>query len=367
MDEAEMKENEMNPKSKIHVLIVDDSLTVRKKVIEILKKAADITISGEARDGRDAIEQAKRLKPDVILMDIVMPVMSGLAAIEYIMTYQPIPIVIHSSAENRGETYKTWDAMMSGALAKIEKTDADKNPEKWEKDLIRTVRAASRVKISRRRKYALRKKKEKRTDIQQQVVSGDYNIVTFGASTGGPGVIANILKAFPLDFRLPILLVIHIPDSPIHTFPDWLNEHCGLNVAFASNGESLNGKKGKVFVGPPGKHMIVEHNRIRLLDSPPVNFCKPSIDVLFHSLAQDKHISPIAALLTGMMEDGALGLKAIGEAGGYTICQNKDTSIVFGMARAAIEIEAAGVVLPDYQIAREILSLARIGQKGRDR
>ena len=356
----QVKSKFQNPNSKIRVLVVDDSLTVRKKITDILRKAPDIAIAGEARDGKEAIEQAKKLKPAAILMDLVMPVMSGLAAIEYIMSHHPVPIVVHSSAENRGETYKTLDALMAGALVEIEKTEAQKNPEKWEKDLIRTLRAASRIKVSRRRKPYLRRQKGEAVTAVRQLDTGGYNIVAIGASTGGPGIIAHILKAFPSDFRLPVLLVIHIANSSNNTFADWLNENCSLNVAFASNGEPLNQVEGRVFIAPPDKHMVVGRNRIRLVDSPPVNHCRPSVDVLFHSLAQSNYMKPIATLLTGMGRDGALGLKAINNNGGYTICQDKKTSVVFGMPKAAIDMGAADVVLPNYHIAETIMELTNM-------
>ncbi len=349
---------------KIRVLIVDDSLTVRKKVVEILKTSSDISIVGEAKNGKEAIELTKQLRPSVILMDIVMPVMSGLSAVEYIMAHQPTPIVIHSSSQNRGEIYKTWDAMKSGALAKIEKTDADKDYRKWENDLIRTVKSASRVKVIRHREFPLMGNKIKKQDIQPGVIRRVYNIVALGASTGGPGVIANILNYFPPDFRLPILLVIHMSKSSNTTFSGWLNDNCNLNVAFASDGEPLNGQKGRVFIAPPDKHMTVSQNRIQLLDSPEINFCRPSVDVLFQSLATDKKIRPVAILLTGMGQDGALGLKAIRDNGGYTICQDENTSTIFGMPKAAIKMKASDVVLPDHQIAQSIMKLVWVKDRG---
>ena len=347
-----------NRKSKIEVLVVDDSLTVRKKIIEILKTVPDISIAGEARNGQEAIELTEKLRPSVILMDIVMPVMSGLAAVEYIMVHKPTPIVVHSSAEHRGETYKTWDAMKAGALAKIEKTDAEKDTEKWENDLIQTVRAASRVHVIRRRKTAHMRQDLKKPVVRPQVGVGDYNIVAIGASTGGPGVIANILKDFPSDFKLPVLVVIHMPNSSENTFAEWLNENCSLNVDPAFDGELLNGKTGRVFIASSDKHLTVKRNRIRLLDSPQVNFCRPSVDVLFQSLAEDRSIKPIATLLTGMGQDGALGLKAVRDYGGYTICQDEATSVIYGMPKAAANMGAADAVLPDYKIAEKIITLA---------
>ena len=204
------------------------------------------------------------------------------------------------------------------------------------------------------------RKDQQKPDIRLSAGTGDYNIVAIGASTGGPGVIINILKDFPADFRLPILLVIHMPDSSGNTFAEWLNQNCSLNVRTASEGDLLNRANGKVFVAPPGKHLIIKHNKIQFIDSPPVNFCRPSIDILFQSLAEDHGLRPIATLLTGMGQDGAIGLKDIRNNGGYTICQDETTSIIYGMPRVAEKMGAASIVLPDYQIAGKIISLEKL-------
>jgi len=351
-----------NPKSKIKVLVVDDSLTVRKRVIEILGTAPDMAVVGEAGDGKEAIELTEKLRPSVILMDIVMPVMSGLTATEYIMAYHPTAIIILSSSENRGAEYKSWDAMKAGALAKIRKDDAEKDHEKWKRNLISAVRAASRVHVIRRKGSLLKEHTVKDPGIGLETGTGDYNVIAIGASTGGPGVIANILKMLPHDLALPVLLVMHIADTPKNTFARWLNDNCSLHVSFASDGESLKGEKSRAFVAPPGKHMVVARGNIRLLDTPEVNFCKPSVDTLFQSIARDKTKRAIGVLLTGMGQDGALGLKAIRDNGGYTICQDESTSMIFGMPKAAIDIGAADEVLPDHRMAKRIIALTKVGK-----
>lgn len=336
----------------VRVLVVDDSLTVRKTVVEVLEKESDILVTGEAKDGYEAIELTKRLDPDVVLMDIVMPVMSGLAAVEYIMAHMPRSIVIHSSFADRGESHRTWDAEMAGALAALDKSVSAKDPEKWERDLVRTVRAASRVRPSGQGKSPDKKKK-----IPERMTA-DYNLVAIGVSLGGPAVIARILNALPTGFPLPILLVIHSSVSE-KSFSEWLNDNCGLSVKVAMEGESIIRGPGRVFVAPTGRHMTVRRGKVQLVDSMPVNFCRPSIDVLFHSIAEGRDNKPIGVLLTGMGKDGADGLKAIKTNGGFTICQDESTSIVFGMPKAAIAINAADIVLPDNRIAGEILSLVK--------
>lgn len=350
----------------IRVLIVDDSLTVRKEIGRILRTSPGITIAGEAGDGQEAIAATKKLRPDVIVMDIVMPVISGPEAVEQIMSAVPCPIVILSSSTNRGERYKTWDALLAGAVARIEKTDVEKNPSRWEQELIMTVRAAARMKVEGLRHYQSPVDRDEAKITDRPPDTRDrYNVVAFGGSTGGIGVIANILRALPTGFALPVLLVIHLADTQESTFGRWLDGHCRLKVAFALGGERLVDHGGSVLIAPPGRHMIVTDGTIRLDASPPVNFCRPSVDVLFDSLARDDQTTPIAVLLTGIGWDGARGLRAIKKNGGYTICQDESTSIVFGMPRAAIELGAANAVLPDHKIVSKIVALAGSMRAGR--
>jgi two-component system, chemotaxis family, protein-glutamate methylesterase/glutaminase len=343
---------------KISVLIVDDSLTVRKTIAKILNQTLDIIVKGEAKNGKEAIELNDKLNPDVILMDIVMPVMNGLSATEYIMSHKPTAIIIHSSSNQRGEMYKTFDALATGALALVEKSLANTDYETWQMELEQTIRAASHIKVRKKNKIvALGEIKS--VGIRRQRSGNDFNIIAMGASTGGPGILLNILKPLSFDFRVPILLVLHIAKTRTNTFANWLDENCNLDVRFAVDGESINGYAGRVFIAPPEKHMVVQAGRIKLLDSKPVNFCKPSVDVLFNALAKDKTVKPIAVLLTGMGDDGAKGLKNIRASKGYTICQDKKTSIVFGMPKKAIELDAAMQVLPDYKIIEKIYSLLK--------
>jgi two-component system, chemotaxis family, protein-glutamate methylesterase/glutaminase len=344
---------------KISVLIVDDSLTVRKTITKILNQTSDIIVKGEAKNGKEAIALNEKLNPDVILMDIVMPVMNGLSATQYIMSHKPTAIIIHSSSNQRGEMYKTFDALATGALALVEKSLANTDYDTWQMELEQTIRAASNIKVRKKNKI-ITLRKVKSFGRRSQRIGNDYNIIAMGASTGGPGIILNILKPLPFDFRVPILLVLHIAKTRTNTFAHWLNENCNLDVRFAVDGESINGYSGRVFIAPPEKHMSVQAGRIKLLDSKPVNFCKPSVDVLFNALAKNKTIKPIAVLLTGMGDDGAKGLKNIRESNGFTICQDENTSIVFGMPKKAIELDAAMQILPDYQITEKIYSLIKM-------
>lgn len=342
----------------IRVLIADDSLTVRKKVGQILSPVPGIALAGEAENGKEAVTKAKELDPDVIIMDLVMPVMSGLAAIEYIMSFHPCPIIVLSSAKNRGLRFNLWDAMLAGAVAGIEKSDTGLADQEWDQNLVRTVQAAARIKVAASRKNEC-KTQVFDSGIQKKIsLKGNgYNVVALGVSTGGPGIVAGILKALPKEFNLPILLVIHISESSENTFVEWLNDNCPFTVAYAQGHENLSRCGGQVLVAPPDRHMVVDGQHIKILDTPPVNFYRPSVDELFFSLALDRAVKPVSVLLTGMGSDGAKGLKAIREAGGLTICQDEATSIVFGMPQAAIKINAADMVLSSHDISQHIIRL----------
>jgi two-component system chemotaxis response regulator CheB len=337
----------------IRVLIADDSLSVRKMLRDILEYDAGISVVAEAENGKKTIAEAKRLHPDVILMDIVMPVVSGIDAIAQILATCPCPIVVVSSTKERESIYQRWDAIMAGAVANIEKMDYQADPEKWERELIRTVKAATRVRVKSRRRRPVVIPHDKQLGRKRQ----QYDLVTFGVSTGGPGVIAGILRDIPRSFNLPILLVIHLAESQGCSFVNWLDGNCHFKVRLATGNELLAELGGQVLVAPPQKHMIVRNGRVLLTDEPPVNFCRPSVDVLFDSLARERASNIIGILLTGMGRDGANGLKALKENGAFTICQDESSSVVFGMPKAAISIDAAETVLSADMISEKIVEL----------
>ena len=340
----------------IKVLIVDDSLTIRKKVAELIENDPEMKVAGVAENGKKAIELVKSLLPDVILMDLVMPVKDGQEATELIMAYHPTPIIIHSSAENRGEEYKTMDALSAGALDFIEKTCPD-----WEKEIIYRIKRASRIKVVTHLKRKMLPKKDAAVPaINAGTSANGYNLLVIGASTGGPKVVFELLGRLPSNFPVPVIVVIHVPDLFMSSMAEWLNNNTSLLVKNPTDGETFKDKQRTVYLAPPGRHLIIQGSNLRLISTSPVNYCRPSIDVLFESVAGDNRLSPIAVLLTGMGRDGAKGLKAIRDSGGYTIAQDEKTCIVFGMPRAAIMIGAATTILPDFEIPPKIMRLVGI-------
>ena len=342
----------------IRVLVVDDSITARNRITQILREIPEISVIAEAKDGAEAVSKTQMLRPDVILMDLVMPKMNGIQATERIMSTCPRPIIVISSIVNRKNTYDLWEAMAAGAVANMEKTEMDRNAARWKMELMCQIQAAVRIPWKSLKRNRFRDSASRKiVPDKQAIATTDYNLVALGVSTGGPGVLARILQFLPKTFPIPILVVIHISETQDTGFADWLNGTCKLDVRFASRGENINDLQGQVLIAPPSYHTVVKNGKIDLNSTPYVNYCRPSVDTLFFSLANEKHINPVGILLTGMGKDGAQGLKAIKETGGFTICQDESTSTVFGMPKAAIDIDATHTVLPDHQIAKKILSL----------
>lgn len=349
--------------SKIRVLVVEDSLTVLKRLVEVLAADPQIEIVGEASDGKRAIELAKRLKPDIITLDMMLPVMSGLAVTEYIMAHFPTPILIVSSSTNRGELFRTYDALAAGAVDVLDKPKGDEPDGSWEKRLLAAVKLVSRIKVithPRMRMGALGRVPLPASPVPPTGVDpapGQCEVVAIGASTGGPAAVIDVLRALPADYPFPILLVLHIGEPFGAGFADWLDGLTAHRVRYARDGEVL-GTKGRVLMAPVDRHMAVENGVIRLHGGPERHSCRPSVDVLFESVAREFGSCAVGALLTGMGRDGATGLLDIRRAGGFTIAQDEASSVVYGMPREAAIIGAAQKILPLAEIGPALAALA---------
>lgn len=351
----------MNPKSAqrpVRVLVVDDSLTARKHLMEVLAADPGFEIVGEGTNGKDAIELCQRLKPDVITLDMVMPVMSGLTATEYIMAYCPTPILIVSASVNRKDALRTLDALAAGAVDVLDKPSADSAGDPpWTRRFLSAVRVASRVRVVTRPRPV---GGAEAAEIAAPAVDGQYRFVAIGASTGGPQALMEILRGLPADFSLPILLVVHLDARFDASFRDWLDSLGGPPVRHAEDSMPLPkpGTRG-VWLAPADRHLIVDAGKLRLSAAPERNSCRPSVDALFESVAREGGAQAIGCLLTGMGVDGAAGLAAMREAGAMTLAQNEATSVIFGMPGAAIARGAAVRVLALDEFAPTLALLAR--------
>jgi two-component system chemotaxis response regulator CheB len=351
---------------KIRVLVVEDSLTVRRRLCEVLAADPGIEITAEAEDGRRAIELCRDLRPDVVTLDMMLPVMSGLAATEYIMAHCPTPILIVSSSTNRRELFKTYEALAAGAVEVLEKPSGVEPDVQWAERLISTVKLVSRIKVishPRARLGPLGWPAPAPIIAPARVPTpaapaAALRVVALGASTGGPSAIIEILRALPPVYPLPVLLVLHIGEPFGSAFAEWLDGQTSHAVSFARDGEPLAGARGRVVMAPPDRHVVVRGERLFLTSDPERHSCRPSVDVLFSSLARECGPASVACLLTGMGRDGAEGLLAIRRAGGYTIAQDEATSIVYGMPKEAVLLGAAQRVLPLAAIGPALVSLA---------
>jgi two-component system, chemotaxis family, protein-glutamate methylesterase/glutaminase len=347
---------------KIRVLVVEDSVTVRENLIGILGAEPDIEVIGVAEDGSRAIELCQQARPDVITMDMMLPVMSGLSATEYIMAHCPTPILVVSASINRGELFKIYEALAAGAVDVLEKPTDLEPSGAWQRRFIAMVKLVARIRVithPRARLMSLTRRTPENPPLalEPRTPLSSYDVVAIGASTGGPGAILEILRSLPEKFRLPILLVLHINEPFGAAFADWLDAQTSRPVLFARDGMPVVAAAGHVVVAPGDRHMIVREGRVHLTGAPERHSCRPSVDVLFESVATEYGASAAACLLTGMGRDGALGLLKIRQAGGMTIAQDEASCVVYGMPREAALIGAAMHVLRLPDIGARIAAL----------
>jgi two-component system chemotaxis response regulator CheB len=354
--------------AKIRVLVVEDSLTVRKRMVDVLSSDPDLEVVGEAEDGQRGIELCETLRPDVVTLDMMLPVMSGLAATEFIMAYCPTPILIVSASMNRGEVFKTYEALAAGALDVLDKDSVGDSGTEWEQRLVSTVKLISRIKVithPRGRRGVTPFRGTPAVSAPAPAPGRNLRAVAIGVSTGGPAALIDILRRLPAEFPLPIIIVIHISKLFAPAFAEWLDSQTPISVSYARDGQPIPPVGAtRVLLAPPDVHLVVRQDRLRYSNDAEVHSCRPSVDVFFESVASELGDRAAACLLSGMGKDGARGLLAIRQAGGRTIAQDETTSVVFGMPREGIMLGAAEQILPLDRIAPALVALARAGAPG---
>lgn len=334
----------------LRVIVVEDSSTVREHLCAVLRRDPEIDVVAQASDGRRAIDLCRELRPDLVTMDMAMPVLSGLAATESIMAYCPTPILVVSSSDNRGEALGTCDALAAGAVDALDKPRGDETDAAWEKLFVARVKLVARVRPIthlRGRLAALGGWRGEARQVEPRATGGvRRTALVLGASTGGPGAIVRTLRPLPKGFELPILLVLHIGEAFGEAFAEWLGRELGRRVERARDGDLLADLTGRIVIASGDRHLTLARGRVCLTDAPPRHSCRPSVDVLFESAARELGAGAVGCLLTGMGRDGASGLLDIRRAGGLTVVQDESTSVVYGMPREAVLLGAVEHVLP---------------------
>jgi two-component system chemotaxis response regulator CheB len=352
---------------RIRVAVIEDSATVRRHLVEVLSSDPEIEVVGEAADGREGVALCARARPDVVTMDMMLPVMNGLEATEQIMAHWPTPILIVSASTNRGELFRTYEAMAAGAVDVLEKPRGDESDDDWTVRFLATIKMVSRIRVITHLRGRLASRAALRLPASTVQSRRPCLLAAIGASTGGPGAVVAVLRALPEEFQLPILLVLHIGAPFGASFAEWLDTQIGRQVRLAEDGMPLNAVGARVMMAPPDRHLILRGGRLHLTTDPERHSCRPSVDVLFESVAHEIGAASAACLLTGMGRDGAAGMLAIRKAGGLTIAQDEATSVVYGMPREAVLLGGAELVLPLPEIGPTLASYAGTPHISRER
>ncbi len=343
----------------IKVLVVDDSSLVRKIVTDILEKDPGIRVVGTANNGKTAIFRNQELDPDVITMDIEMPILDGLAALKQIMATKPKPVIMMSVLTQHGAD-ATFKALELGAVDFIPKASTlmSMSVEEIGDLLVKKVKSVYKSKLNINKIEAEKNNSvNQKADIKPLLKTVSDKIVAIGTSTGGPSALINVFKKFPEKFPSPVLVVQHMPEGFTTAFSKRLNDSSNLEVKEAEDGDLV--LPGHGYVAPGHSHMNIvkvgDKYKLRVFKAEKVSGHMPSIDVLFDSMAEYVGNRSVGVIMTGMGKDGSEGLLRIKSEGGYTIAQNEETSVVYGMNRVAVEIGAVNEIVTLSEITDKIV------------
>ncbi len=344
------------------VLIVEDSLVIRQLLAHIISRDPRLQLVGAVSSGEEALQELPRLRPNVISMDIRLPGMDGLEATRRIMSEMPTPIVVIADAVEDLSLKISMNALRSGALSVVEKPvgTTSRQYEAIADTICTQLFIMSQVPVIRRRSIGPRQ-----ASVRDPPSAGPVaplknvarpSIIAMAASTGGPPAFARLLGALPADFAVPILLVQHMGAPFMEGFASWLDGLTPLRVAIARDRELPI--DGHVYVAPGDRHLTLSpQGMLRVGSGPPVSGQRPSATVLFQSMAATAGAQACGVLMTGMGEDGAVGLSALRRAGGFTITESAHSAVVYGMPAAAVRLGGSSISLPIDQIAPRILRL----------
>jgi two-component system, chemotaxis family, protein-glutamate methylesterase/glutaminase len=343
----------------IKILLVDDSSLMRLLIIDILKSDTSIEVIAAASNGKEAVEKTLLYKPDVVVMDMNMGEYSGLYGIEEIMKIRPTPILILSAVGNND--FPTIEkGLKLGAVDYVNKPVLNNtNVEAVEYELIQKIKTAAMANIEAGVVMSETKAPIKTNNNVHTFSNLKYDVVVIGSSTGGPGAVENIIKNLPSNMAIPVVIAQHMPANFIPSFASRLNELSPLTITVARKGDVLS--PGCVYIAPGTRNMLVKRNEaggaeVDFTVKKFQEFNYPSVDCLMLSVAEIYGKRAIGVILTGMGRDGGQGMKAIKETGGYTIAQNKDTCIVYGMPKEVVNNGNALAIVPILEIGAFIIS-----------
>ncbi|MCG8374359.1 MAG: chemotaxis response regulator protein-glutamate methylesterase [Balneolales bacterium] len=343
----------------IKVLVVDDSALVRKLLTEELNKQKDIEVVGTAMNPYIARDKIVKLKPDVLTLDLEMPRMDGLSFLSKLMKHFPMPVVVVSSLTPKN-SQNALNALRLGAVDVICKPGSAYSTQNITQDIVKAIRTAAVARFDRHPELPVKKQEvhvEQTLSVDTRLVHTTDKLIAIGSSTGGTRALEAILTQLPGN--LPgIVIVQHMPPVFTKSFAERLNSICKVNVKEAEDGDHI--QQGSVLIAPGNYHMLVEKSGARyytrIKQGPPVHHQRPSVDVLFNSVAKSVGVNAMGVILTGMGADGAKGLLNMKNQGSYTIGQDEATSVVYGMPREAAKMGAVEDVLPLQNIPNAIVS-----------
>lgn len=332
-------------KDPVKVLLVDDSRLYRARLKQILEDEPAIEVVAEASNGEEAIRKTREVSPDLIIMDVIMPVMDGITAVRSILRERAVPILVLTAAERQDASFSAFAALEAGALDVMAKpASGDQRAfEELEQGLAERILGLSRIKV-------ITQPAEVRSQLRPNAP-----VFLIAASTGGPQALNTVLRQLPKGFASPVVVVQHISHGFLEGLVQWLARECPLQVQIADDRTRM--QPGHVYFAPTQRHLKIRGHELVLADDAPVNGCKPAADVLFASAAAgDGNV--VAIVLTGMGSDGLEGSRALSRAGRRVLVQSPATCAVAGMPAAVLEAGQASEVLELDGIANEMLRLA---------
>jgi two-component system chemotaxis response regulator CheB len=365
----------------VTVVIVDDSATQRRFIRAAMSSDPMLQVVGEARTGRDAVALVERLQPTAVIMDLHLPVMNGIEAIERIMANRPTPIVVYSAFVDGADRENAVSALAAGAIdvmAKPGPEDSGRLSE-YAEELRQRLRVAGRVRVITHPRGRLGMSKSSMTTVNldgdrpapkaaskkpapfrpaprpssdplDMLAEREFELLAIGASTGGPQALATLLAELPSRTNVAVVVVQHMADGFMEGLTHWLDDVCPLPVVLGDHGKRL--QPGVVTIAPGGLNLLVHESlRVTTHEPPPTQYHVPGIDATFTSISDTYGAAAAGVLLTGMGRDGALGLKRIRDRGGFTIAQDESTSAVYGMPAAAASEDAVDMQLPLPEIS----------------